>query len=87
VTHGGKPLYYFAGDAKPGDTNGQGVGVWYAVTPDGELVKAKATGAGYPWWGGVRPLGMADEGLSPTRRWRGQPGGILGRRGIRGKPP
>jgi len=49
VTYGGKPLYYFAGDAKPGDTNGQGVGsVWYAVTPDGELVKAKATGAGYP---------------------------------------
>jgi predicted lipoprotein with Yx(FWY)xxD motif len=49
VTYGGKPLYYFAGDAKPGDTNGQGVGsVWYAVAPDGELVKAKATGAGYP---------------------------------------
>lgn len=49
VTYGGKPLYYFAGDAKPGDTNGQGVGsVWYAVTADGEMVKAKATGAGYP---------------------------------------
>lgn len=49
VTYGGKPLYYFAGDAKPGDTNGQGVGsVWFAVTADGELVKAKATGAGYP---------------------------------------
>jgi predicted lipoprotein with Yx(FWY)xxD motif len=49
VTYGGKPLYYFAGDAKPGDTNGQGVGsVWYAVTADGEVVQAKATGAGYP---------------------------------------
>ena len=49
VTYGGRPLYYFAGDAKPGDTNGQGVGsVWYAVTADGEMVKAKATGAGYP---------------------------------------
>ncbi len=49
VTYGGKPLYYFAGDAKPGDTNGQGVGsVWYAVTADGDMVKAKATGAGYP---------------------------------------
>jgi predicted lipoprotein with Yx(FWY)xxD motif len=49
VTYGGKPLYYFAGDAKPGDINGQGVGsVWYAVTADGEMVKAKATGAGYP---------------------------------------
>jgi predicted lipoprotein with Yx(FWY)xxD motif len=49
VTYGGRPLYYFAGDAKPGDTNGQGVGdVWFAVTTDGELVKAKAAGGGYP---------------------------------------
>ena len=49
VTYGGKPLYHFAGDAKAGDTNGQGVGsVWYAVAADGELIKAKATGAGYP---------------------------------------
>jgi predicted lipoprotein with Yx(FWY)xxD motif len=49
VTYGGKPLYYFAGDAKPGDTNGQGVGnVWFAVTADGELVKAEAAGGGYP---------------------------------------
>lgn len=48
VTYGGRPLYYFAGDAKPGDTNGQGVGgVWFAVTADGELVKAEAAG-GYP---------------------------------------
>jgi predicted lipoprotein with Yx(FWY)xxD motif len=49
VTYGGKPLYYFAGDAKPGDTNGQGVGsVWFAVSADGELVKAKASGGRYP---------------------------------------
>ncbi len=49
VTYGGKPLYYFAGDAKAGDTNGQGVGgVWFAVTADGELVKEKAAGGGYP---------------------------------------
>jgi predicted lipoprotein with Yx(FWY)xxD motif len=49
VTYGGKPLYYFAGDAKPGDANGQGVGsVWFAVAADGELVKAKAAGGGYP---------------------------------------
>jgi predicted lipoprotein with Yx(FWY)xxD motif len=49
VTYDGRPLYYFAGDAKPGDTNGQGVGnVWFALTADGELVKQKAAGGGYP---------------------------------------
>jgi predicted lipoprotein with Yx(FWY)xxD motif len=49
VTYSGKPLYHFAGDAKPGDVNGQGVGnVWYALTPAGELVKQKATGGAYP---------------------------------------
>lgn len=32
------PLYTFSGDAKPGDTNGQGVGgTWYAVTPEAKL--------------------------------------------------
>ncbi|MFJ8666341.1 SCO0930 family lipoprotein [Streptomyces sp. NPDC093600] len=35
------PLYTFAGDEKPGDTNGQGVGgTWYAVSPEGKLVGA-----------------------------------------------
>lgn len=28
----GKPLYYFVGDAKPGDANGEGkLGVWHTV--------------------------------------------------------
>ncbi|HKO84844.1 MAG TPA: hypothetical protein VJ140_09865 [Actinomycetota bacterium] len=49
VTYDGRPLYYFAGDAKPGDTNGQGVGgVWFTLTAAGKLVKEKATGGGYP---------------------------------------
>ncbi len=35
------PIYTFAGDKAPGDTNGQGVGgTWLAVRPDGKLVGA-----------------------------------------------
>ncbi|MFF9900105.1 SCO0930 family lipoprotein [Streptomyces longispororuber] len=35
------PLYTFAGDKKPGDTNGQGVGgTWFAARPDGKAVRA-----------------------------------------------
>jgi predicted lipoprotein with Yx(FWY)xxD motif len=34
VAYEGKPLYYYASDAAPGDTKGQGVGnVWYVVPP------------------------------------------------------
>jgi predicted lipoprotein with Yx(FWY)xxD motif len=37
------PLYRFAGDAAPGDTNGQGSGgVWFAVAPDGSLIRGSA---------------------------------------------
>ncbi|MFF7450209.1 MULTISPECIES: SCO0930 family lipoprotein [unclassified Streptomyces] len=36
------PIYTFAQDKEPGDTNGQGVGgTWYAVSPDGKPVGAK----------------------------------------------
>jgi|SRR3954451_20894057 predicted lipoprotein with Yx(FWY)xxD motif len=39
VTLDGWPLYYFAGDQAPGDTNGQGVGeVWHVVAPDGTAI-------------------------------------------------
>ncbi|MFJ6949841.1 SCO0930 family lipoprotein, partial [Streptomyces wuyuanensis] len=35
------PIYTFAGDKKPGDTNGQGVGgTWYVVSPQGKPVGA-----------------------------------------------
>ena len=48
VTYDGELLYYFAGDTKPGDTNGQAVGnVWFALTANGALVQQKATNA-YP---------------------------------------
>lgn len=34
VTYNDMPLYYFAGDAQPGDTNGQGAGgVWFIAQP------------------------------------------------------
>ncbi|MEV0227721.1 SCO0930 family lipoprotein [Streptomyces sp. NPDC050704] len=33
------PMYTFAGDKKPGDTNGQGVGgTWYAMSPEGKAL-------------------------------------------------
>jgi predicted lipoprotein with Yx(FWY)xxD motif/plastocyanin len=41
ATYNGWPLYYFAKDMKPGDTNGQGVGgVWYAISAAGDKVEA-----------------------------------------------
>lgn len=37
LTYNGHRLYFYSGDAAPGDVNGQGVGdVWFAVTPAGE---------------------------------------------------
>ena len=45
VTYAGRPLYYFAADQAPGDTNGQGIGdVWWVVGPDGEAIESAAGG-------------------------------------------
>jgi predicted lipoprotein with Yx(FWY)xxD motif len=39
VTYNGHPIYYYAKDANPGDTNGHQVGdVWYLVTVEGNEV-------------------------------------------------
>jgi predicted lipoprotein with Yx(FWY)xxD motif len=42
LTYKGHPLYYFARDAKPGDTTGQGLNQfgasWYALTPGGGTI-------------------------------------------------
>lgn len=39
LSFNGHPLYYYAGDSSPGDTNGQGVGgVWFAIGADGDPV-------------------------------------------------
>ena len=49
VTLNGHLLYYYAADAAPGATSGQGVGgKWFVVDPAGNAVeKAPATGTGY----------------------------------------
>jgi predicted lipoprotein with Yx(FWY)xxD motif len=42
VTYKGRPLYYYAGDTKPGDTTGQDINqfgaLWYVLTRDGAEV-------------------------------------------------
>lgn len=39
VTLNGLPLYYFVGDAAPGDVNGQAVqNIWWVVSPAGEAI-------------------------------------------------
>jgi predicted lipoprotein with Yx(FWY)xxD motif len=39
VTYNGWPLYFFAGDSAPGDTNGQGSGdVWFALDATGNPI-------------------------------------------------
>ena len=42
ITYNGHPLYYFSGDAKPGDTNGEGSKAfgaeWYLIGTDGNKI-------------------------------------------------
>ncbi len=43
VTYAGHPVYRFVGDAKPGQTNGEGVNAfgaeWYMVSPAGRAIE------------------------------------------------
>jgi predicted lipoprotein with Yx(FWY)xxD motif len=49
-TVNGKPLYYFAGDVKPGDRNGDGKGgTWHVVAAKPEAKAAKATAPAYSY--------------------------------------
>lgn len=50
VTYAGQPLYYFASDAAPGDTNGQAINdIWFVASPEGNAIKeaARPPGSGY----------------------------------------
>ena len=42
VTYAGHPLYFFSGDARRGQTNGEGLkdfgAAWYALTPSGKTI-------------------------------------------------
>jgi predicted lipoprotein with Yx(FWY)xxD motif len=50
VTYNGHPLYLYAGDQEPGDTNGQGLtafgGGWCAVSPAGNQVSGQGSNSG-----------------------------------------
>jgi hypothetical protein len=50
VTYNGHPLYLYAGDQKPGDTNGQGLtqfgAGWFALSPAGNQVSGQGSGSG-----------------------------------------
>ncbi len=50
LTAGGWPLYTYVQDHAPGDVTGEGVqsfgGTWYALSPDGQPVKATASSSG-----------------------------------------
>jgi predicted lipoprotein with Yx(FWY)xxD motif len=46
VTYAGFAVYLYAGDSKPGDVNGQGVGgIWHAIAPTGIVITKTAKSA------------------------------------------
>ena len=55
----GKPLYFFAADAQPGEAKGDGQGgVWHAIRGAGKRSEAKPAGA-VPKAGGYRSYGSS----------------------------
>jgi predicted lipoprotein with Yx(FWY)xxD motif len=54
VTYNGHPLYRYAGDQAPGDTNGQDLtqfgGGWYVVSPSGKKIEGHEGGSSQGGW-------------------------------------
>lgn len=52
ATYAGHPLYYYAGDTKPGDTNGEGSNNfgarWWMLAPSGKPLTSTTGGSGAP---------------------------------------
>jgi predicted lipoprotein with Yx(FWY)xxD motif len=50
VTYNGHPLYLYAGDKNPGDTNGQGLnafgGGWFVLSPAGNMISGTSSNSG-----------------------------------------
>jgi predicted lipoprotein with Yx(FWY)xxD motif len=50
VTYDGHPLYYYAGDEVPGQTNGQGLdqfgAAWFVISPTGRAITSGDGGGG-----------------------------------------
>ncbi len=60
VTYNGWPLYYWIKDTKAGDTSGQDVGgVWFLVSPQGEMVKTPAAASETPTAASAAPAAPA----------------------------
>ena len=58
------PLYYYSGDVAAGDVNGQGSGdVWFAVAPDGKLIKDAKPEGGAPAEAGGAPVTESETDL------------------------
>lgn len=55
ATYAGHPLYFYAGDAAAGETNGQGLNAfgakWYAMSASGSAVTTQANSGGSPGGG------------------------------------
>jgi predicted lipoprotein with Yx(FWY)xxD motif len=53
VTYAGHPLYHYSGDAKAGQTAGEGYGgIWFAISASGRKVATSTSGTGTTTTGG-----------------------------------